>query len=194
MSLGEIGSFSYGFTARAQGRGAARFIRITDIGDNGCLKEEAKFVDLSDYNSDYLLKYGDLLVARTGATYGKTLFVDSGEPAVYASFLIKISIDKSRLSSRYYWHFSKSNLYWSQAKKLVSESSQPQFNTGALRKIKVPVPSLAEQERIVGVLDRFDALVNDISSGLPAELAARRKQYEYYRDKLLTFRPLAREA
>ena len=59
-----------------------------------------------------------------------------------------------------------------------------------LAKIRVPIPTLAEQERIVGVLDRFDALVNDISIGLPAELNARRKQYEYYRDKLLTFAPL----
>ena len=59
-----------------------------------------------------------------------------------------------------------------------------------LAKIKIAVPSLTEQERIVAILDRFDALVNDISVGLPAELNARRKQYEYYRDKLLTFSPI----
>lgn len=54
---------------------------------------------------------------------------------------------------------------------------------------QIPVPPLAEQERIVGILDKFDALVNDLSSGLPAEIEARRKQYEYYRDQLLTFTP-----
>ncbi|MFW0861566.1 MAG: restriction endonuclease subunit S, partial [Dethiobacter sp.] len=53
---------------------------------------------------------------------------------------------------------------------------------------KIPVPSLEEQARIVAILDRFDALTNDITSGLPAEIEARRKQYEYYRDKLLTFK------
>lgn len=52
-----------------------------------------------------------------------------------------------------------------------------------------PVPPLEEQERIVSALDRFDALVNDLSSGLPAELDARRRQYEYYRDRLLSFPP-----
>jgi len=55
----------------------------------------------------------------------------------------------------------------------------------------IPVPALAEQSRIVSILDRFDALVNDITQGLPAELAARRRQYEYYRDKLLTFKEKA---
>jgi type I restriction enzyme S subunit len=53
--------------------------------------------------------------------------------------------------------------------------------------VKVPLPPLRDQERIVEVLDSFDALVNDLSIGLPAELTARRKQYEHYRDKLLTF-------
>lgn len=64
----------------------------------------------------------------------------------------------------------------------------------SLKAIQIPVPPLAEQERIVAILDKFDALVNDISSGLPAELEMRRKQYEHYRDRLLTFKPLAKEA
>jgi type I restriction enzyme S subunit len=53
----------------------------------------------------------------------------------------------------------------------------------------IPLPSLEEQERIVSTLDRFDTLCNDLTSGLPAEIEARQKQYEYYRDKLLTFMP-----
>ena len=57
-----------------------------------------------------------------------------------------------------------------------------------MAKISIPVPSLEEQEHIVAILDNFDALVNDISSGLPAEIEARRKQYEHYRDKLLAFK------
>ncbi len=56
-----------------------------------------------------------------------------------------------------------------------------------LKKIDVPIPPLEVQRRIAEVLDSFDALVNDLSSGLPAEIAARRQQYEYYRDRLLTF-------
>lgn len=54
-------------------------------------------------------------------------------------------------------------------------------------RIKIPVPPMEEQERIVAYLDRFDAICNDLNNGLPAEIQARQKQYEYYRDKLLSF-------
>ena len=55
----------------------------------------------------------------------------------------------------------------------------------------IPVPPLEEQQHVVSILDRFDKLTNDLSSGLPAEIEARRKQYEYYRDRLLSFDELA---
>ena len=66
----------------------------------------------------------------------------------------------------------------------------PSLTQSVLNKIKLSVPPLSEQERIVAILDRFDTLCNDLSSGLPAEIAARQKQYEYYRDKLLSFKEL----
>ena len=189
MKLGEIASFTYGYTDKAQEIGNARFIRITDIDDMGNLHmDNPKYVTMTEESKKYLLKNGDLLMARTGATYGKTLYVSSDEPAVYASFLIKVAIDQSILLNRYYWHFSKSSLYWRQADKLVSKGGQQQFNTNAIGRVLVPVPPLSEQQRIVSILDRFEALTTDLQSGLPAEIEARRKQYEYYREKLLTFK------
>lgn len=70
----------------------------------------------------------------------------------------------------------------------VVRGTPPKLNQQNLNNIKIPVPPLEEQKRIVSILDRFDALCNDLSSGLPAEIEARKKQYEYYRDKLLTFK------
>lgn len=69
----------------------------------------------------------------------------------------------------------------------VTGGAQPKLNQKNLNRIPISLPSLPEQRRIVAILDRFDALCNDLTSGLPAEIAARQKQYEYYRDKLLTF-------
>ena len=60
-----------------------------------------------------------------------------------------------------------------------------------LKKVEIPIPSLDVQNRIVQVLDNFDAICTDLSSGLPAEIEARQKQYEYYRDKLLTFKTMS---
>lgn len=71
-----------------------------------------------------------------------------------------------------------------------SGGSIPQLTVPNVKKLKIPVPPLDEQRRIASLLDNFDALVNDLSSGLPAEIAARREQYEFYRDRLLTFKEL----
>lgn len=69
----------------------------------------------------------------------------------------------------------------------VSKTGIPQLTAPMIKKISIPLPPIEEQERIVAILDRFDKLCNDLTSGLPAEINARQKQYEYYRDKLLSF-------
>ena len=72
--------------------------------------------------------------------------------------------------------------------KYISGAAQPKLNQKNLNSILIPLPSKEETKRIVKILDRFDRLCNDISEGLPAEIDARQKQYEYYRDKLLAFK------
>jgi type I restriction enzyme S subunit len=72
--------------------------------------------------------------------------------------------------------------------RFISTAAQPKLNQENLNKIPVPAPNYDSQTRIVSFLDKFDALTTDITTGLPAEIEARRKQYEYYRDKLLTFK------
>ena len=64
----------------------------------------------------------------------------------------------------------------------------PKLMSNVMGTILIPIPPLAEQERIVSILDRFEALTTDLTSGLPAEIKARQQQYEYYRDQLLTFK------
>lgn len=76
----------------------------------------------------------------------------------------------------------------------VRKASIPRLSRIVVENLIIPVPPLEVQQRIVDILDRFDSLCNDISSGLPAEIEMRQKQYEYYRDKLLTFKELKKEA
>ncbi|MEI9475329.1 MAG: restriction endonuclease subunit S, partial [Deltaproteobacteria bacterium] len=157
--LGDIASLEYGLTASAKDEGRARFIRITDITQDGRLSESAvKFIDLSDEAKPYLLKHNDVLVARTGATYGKTLLFDSNETAVFASYLIRIRLTTAVLPG-YYWAFAQTDTYWEQAKSLVSGGGQPQFNGNALKNISVPLPPLDIQRQIVADLEAERALV-----------------------------------
>ncbi|EHP15681.1 TPA: restriction endonuclease subunit S, partial [Neisseria meningitidis] len=74
-----------------------------------------------------------------------------------------------------------------QSKKLINTSSLPIISMKELKKLKIPIPPLPEQEKIAAILDKFDILTHSISEGLPHEIALRRKQYEYYREQLLAF-------
>lgn len=78
-------------------------------------------------------------------------------------------------------------MFHQQKKKFLKGAKVIDIKADDIAKIKIPVPALEEQERIVGILDKFDRLVNDLSDGLPAEIEARRAQYAHYREKLLSF-------
>lgn len=148
--LGSICEFVYGFTDTAKEKGDYRYIRITDIDDNGLLKMgEEKYISKSKENQQYVLTKGDLVVARTGATYGKCLYFDSDIPSVYASYLIKLNLDGRKILNKYYWIFTQSMFYDSQKQKLVTGGGQPQFNANVMKDLIVPLPTLIEQEKIV---------------------------------------------
>ena len=89
---------------------------------------------------------------------------------------------------RYLSHFLRTHNYHLQMKKYVKNGKISSLPASGLAEALIPIPSLEEQERIASILDRFDALTRDLTSGIPAEIEKRRQQYEYYRDKLLTFK------
>ena len=92
--------------------------------------------------------------------------------------------DETEVDTKYLYYCLQGKQY------SVPTGGIPQLTAPELKKVEIPVPSLAIQKRIVRILDRFNTLCNDLTSGIPAEIQARRKQYEYYRDKLLTFKEL----
>ena len=94
---------------------------------------------------------------------------------------------ENQITVKYIYYVLKNNV---EHFRKITESmgAFPQIALPDTEKYKVPLPDIKAQEKIVNILDRFEALCNDITSGLPAEIEARHKQYEYYRDKLLTFK------
>ncbi len=90
-------------------------------------------------------------------------------------------------NAKYLSYFFHTTMFFTQKRTLAHGTKVIEVTPDKLYDVVIPLPTLDEQERIVSILDRFDAICNDLASGLPAEIEARQKQYEYYRDKLLTF-------
>ncbi|EMN82484.1 restriction endonuclease subunit S [Leptospira interrogans] len=123
-----------------------------------------------------------VIVAMYGATVGKIGI--NKIPMTTNQACANIELDENIANYQYVFHFLSS-----QYKYIKSLGSGPQTNINAqiVKKIQIPIPPLAEQERIVAILDKFDALTSSISEGLPREIRLRQKQYEYYRELLLSF-------
>ena len=136
-----------------------------------------------EYKSMYSYpKKGDILISAAG-TIGRTV-IFNGEPAYYQdSNIVWVSNDESIVLNKYLYYCYQLNPW-----NISTGGTIARLYNDNISKAKICIPSLKEQERIVSILDRFDALCNDISTGLPAEIEARQKQYKYYRDKLLSLK------
>lgn len=100
-------------------------------------------------------------------------------------------IYRHSVEPKYMSYYFQTELFQSQKRPHITGTKVRRISGDALAKIRIPIPSVGEQQRVVAILDRFDRLVNDLSIGLPAELKARRQQYEHYRDRLITFKAFA---
>ena len=133
-------------------------------------------------------KRGDILYTVVGS-YGIPVCIEEDREFVFQRHIAILRPKKQLVKSRYLFHAMQSSVFKAQADKAAKGAAQKTIGLAALAEMTLPVPSLAAQQRLVEVLDNFDAICTDLSSGLPAEIEARQKQYEYYRDKLLTFTP-----
>ena len=167
--------------------GGVPFYKIGTFG-----KEADAYISKELFN-EYRSKYnypnvGDILISASG-TIGRTVIFDGKEAYFQDSNIVWIENDQKKVLNKYLFYC------YQIAKWNISEGGTIQrlYNEN-LRKTLIPIPypnnpekSLEEQNHIVTILDKFDTLVNSISEGLPKEIALRRKQYEYYREKLLSF-------
>ena len=106
------------------------------------------------------MKKGDLLVARTGATFGKTMLFDEDYPAVFASYLIRLRFPQENLLPEFYWAFAQTAKYWEQARSLVTGGGQPQFNGNALTQLQFPLPPLDVQKEIVAEIEGYQKVLS----------------------------------
>ena len=143
--------------------------KITDEG-----AKLSRFVKEGDFILSNSMSFGRPYIMKTsGCIHDGWLSISGFEEFFIPDFL---------------YHILSSSFIQKNMAQKASAGTVQNLNADIVRELELPVPPLTEQARIVSILDRFDALCNDLTSGLPAEIEARKKQYEYYRDKLLTFK------
>lgn len=130
-----------------------------------------------------------IITAGDGVGVGKVFHFVEGKYALHQR-AYRIHVHSPKLNPKFLFHYIKC-AFRAYIEKNKFHASVSSIRRPMLTNFPVPVPPMQEQERIVRILDRFEALCTDLTAGLPAEIEARKKQYEYYRDKLLTFTPLA---
>ena len=169
-TVGEISqSILYGVSESAKSRGTYRLLRITDIQDNTVNWNTVPFTDYEDEKAEaYLLKDGDILFARTGATVGKSYLVNNfQEKAIYASYLIRVKTNHYVLPE-FVKYFFESGFYWEQVLGNSVGIGQPNVNGTILSNLELPIPPIMEQKRIVKELGKWLSIIDKIeeSKGL----------------------------
>ncbi|OHD11464.1 MAG: hypothetical protein A2086_10360 [Spirochaetes bacterium GWD1_27_9] len=170
VKLGEVAEkVQYGYTEKATNEKIGpKFLRITDIQDNFVDWENVPYCSITEKEFEkFKLKNNDIVIARTGATTGKSFLLKNPDNAVFASYLIRITLNELA-ECNYSWFFMKSHYYWKQITEQIQGIAQPGVNATKLAQLLFPLPPLEEQQRIANILDNLTSklaeakeLIND---------------------------------
>ena len=173
--------------------GTISWYRMEDIRENGrILSESIQKITPQAVKGGKLIPKNSIIVATT-ATIGEHALAIADSFLMnqqFTSFTIR-ELLKDKLDIKFVFYYFFKICEW--CKQNTNSSSFPSVDMAKLKKVKFPIPSLQTQQKVVDILDKFDTLVNSITEGLPREIELRRKQYEYYREKLLNFTELKKE-
>ena len=166
------------------------FISVDSIWEGKIHFEKRRGYITEEFDEECCKKYkpqkNDVYMVKSGSTTGKVAFVDTDIRFNIWSPLAAMRVNEKN-SARFLFYLLQTERVQKQVKAKSSHGSQPNLGMRELEQFEVDIPPLDVQNRIVNVLDNFEKICSDLNIGLPAEIEARQKQYEYYRDKLLTF-------
>lgn len=154
-NFGKFTVSQYGYTEKAHWEKIGpKFLRITDIQDNKVDWDEVPWCPIDeDGMKQYAVEIGDIMIARTGATTGKSYLICDDVEAVFASFLIRLKVVNKNLDYNYLYGYMQSEDYWRQITDFSSGIAQPGVNASKLKQIKFKCPTLTEQHEIVRLID-----------------------------------------
>ena len=175
--------------------GNAKFVTYMNVYSNIAIDTNINdMVKIAEGEKQNKIEYGDVVFTGSSETpedcgMSSVMTTQPSENLYLNSFCFGFRIyDKTLLLTDFMKFLFRSENTRKQIVKTASGVTRFNVSKKRFGKVVIPIPPMEEQQRIVAILDKFEALVNDISEGLPAEIAVRRRQYEYYRDKLLTFK------
>lgn len=170
-NFGKFTVSQYGYTEKAHWEKIGpKFLRITDIQDNKVDWDEVPWCHIDeDGMKQYAVEIGDIMIARTGATTGKSYLICDDVEAVFASFLIRLKVVNKNLDYNYLYGYMQSEDYWRQITDFSSGIAQPGVNASKLKQIKFKCPTLPEQHEIVRLID--DLLARERKAQQAAEQA-----------------------
>ncbi|NCS94919.1 MAG: hypothetical protein GW761_14085 [Leptospira sp.] len=140
----------------------SRYVRITDIDDNGKLKNDTK-VSMDNYDSKYELKQNDILLVRTAEPGKSFIYKSSMGKCVYAGYLIKFVFDSKKIFPDYFYIFTKTNLYRRQILRRQKKGTLSNINSSQFQSIRLNVPNKAEQEEVINLYSQLTNNINDIN-------------------------------
>lgn len=200
-TMGEIGKFFGGLTGKSKSdftNGNARFISYMNVYSNIALNQHMdEYVCIGKDEKQNTLEYGDSIFTGSSETpdecgMSSVVTKKPTEPLYLNSFCFGFRLnDKTLFDPDFLKHLLRSKSIRSQIAKTANGVTRFNVSKALFAKIVLPIPPYELQVKIVAILDRFETLVNDLTQGLPAEIAAVRERYEYYRNKLLTFKRIA---
>ena len=194
-TLGEVATVTklagYEFTKYVNYSSSGKIIALRglNVKKGRLVLDDVKYIDNSEFSklNRSKLQIDDMLFTYVG-TVGEVALIDKDDTYYLAPNVAMVRLNTNAIIAKYLMYYCQSNAFvYSQIERLMEASSMKNLTMEKIRQFKIPVPSLEIQSRIVQVLDNFDTVCNDLNIGLPKEIELRQKQYEYFREKLLTF-------
>ncbi|MDE5607344.1 MAG: restriction endonuclease subunit S [Muribaculaceae bacterium] len=199
--MGEIGKFFNGLTGKSKAdfiNGNARFISYMNIYSNIALNQSAnEFVRILPNEKQNILQYGDALFTGSSETpdecgMSSVVTTEPKEALYLNSFSFGFRLDNiSIYHPDFLKHLLRSQAIRAQIAKTANGVTRFNVSKALFAKVVLPIPPIELQVKIANILDRFETLVNDLTQGLPAEIVAEKERYEYYRNRLLSFKQLS---
>ncbi|MFR9534837.1 MAG: restriction endonuclease subunit S, partial [Rikenellaceae bacterium] len=167
VKVGSITETQYGYTDKATNTGSVRYLRITDINIDGTISQTNEFKYINPTNeikNQFLLHNNDVVIARSGSVGKSAIYLrDKYEDMIFASYLIRLNLDTTKVVPYYFFFFTQSQMYWDQVEANSIALTQPNLNAEKIKAFDMPLPPMEIQQSIVDDINVVDNLANECS-------------------------------